>query len=55
MSMNLSNIASWNICCVDYRCVINRISKSETMGLLKNDHLNKKSGTLKNIIFLYGI
>ena len=30
MSMNLSDIATLNIHCADYRCIINGISKSET-------------------------
>ena len=41
MSMNLSDIATLNIHCADYRCIINGISKSEAkIGL------TGKSGTL---------
>ena len=46
MSMNLSDIAILNIHGVAYHCIINKISKSETMGLLNNVHQNDKNGTL---------
>ena len=36
MSMNLGNIAILDINCVDYRYVISRISKSETINLMQN-------------------
>ena len=42
MYMNLSDIAILNIHGVDYHCIINGISKSEAMGLLKNANLNEK-------------
>ena len=47
MSTKLSNIAILNIQSVDCLCNINRISKSEAMGLLQNPNLNEKSGTFK--------
>ena len=34
MSMNLNDIVILNIHSVDYRCLINRISKSEAVSLL---------------------
>ena len=46
MSMILSNIAVLNINGVDYRCVINVISKGEAVSLLQIVNLNGKSGTL---------
>ena len=46
MSMILSNIAILNINGVDYRCVINVISKSKAAILLQIANLNGKSGTL---------
>ena len=46
MSMNLSDIVILNIRGVAYHCIINKISKSETMGLLNNVHPNDNNGTL---------
>ena len=46
MSMNLNNIAILNICGVDYRCIINGITKSEVVNLLQNAYLSKKIGSL---------
>ena len=46
MSMNLSNIAILNIKGVDYCCFISGISKSQTINLMQNTNLTKKSGTL---------
>ena len=45
MSTNLSDIATLNIHGVDYRCIINGISKTEAVSLLQNVDLNEKSGT----------
>ena len=42
MSMNLSDTAILNINCADYCCIINRISKNETINLLKNVDLIEK-------------
>ena len=46
MSMNYSDIAILNIKGSDYRCIISLISKNETINLLKNVDLTKKSRTL---------
>ena len=46
MSINLSDIAFLNIQDVQYCCIINRISKSEAMGLLDNANINEKSEKL---------
>ena len=46
MSMNLSDIAILNIKGSDYRCIISGISKIETISLMQNADLTKKSGTL---------
>ena len=46
MSMYLRNTAILNIHRVDYFCIINGISKSESTSLLNNVNLNEKSGTL---------
>ena len=48
--MNLNDIAILNMSGVDYGCVINRISKSEAINLIRNIDLSKRSGTLKNIL-----
>ena len=46
MSMNVSDIAILNIKGSDYRCIISGISKSETINLMQNIDLTKKSRTL---------
>ena len=46
MSMNLNDTAILNILGVDYRHVINRISKNKAVNLLQNANLSKKEGTL---------
>ena len=46
MSMNLNNIAILNVRGIGYCSIINGISKSWTMGLLRNCSLNQKRGTL---------
>ena len=46
MSMNLSDIVSFNIHSIYYHCLINRISKSEAVNLLQNADLRKKSEAL---------
>ena len=46
MSMNLSNIAIFNIKGSDYRCIISLISKNEAIKLMQNAYLTEKSGTL---------
>ena len=43
MSMNLSNIAILNMQGVDYCCIIDGISKSETINLMQNIDLTEKS------------
>ena len=45
MSMNLSYIAILNIKGADYCCIISGISKSETIKLMQNIDLYKKSKT----------
>ena len=46
MSMNLSDIAILNIKGSDYCCIISLISKNETLNLIQNADLTKKSATL---------
>ena len=46
MCMNLSDIAILNIHDADYRCIINRINKSEARNLMQNIDLTENSGTL---------
>ena len=41
MSINLSDI-SININGVDYRCIINRISKNKAINLMQNIYLSDK-------------
>ena len=47
MSINLSNIAILNVNGVHYRCIINRISKSEVVNLLQKADLKKKRHNIK--------
>ena len=42
MSMNLSNITILNINGADHRCIINIISKSKAVKLLRNTTLTEK-------------
>ena len=46
MPMNLNDIAILNVRSIDYCCIVNRISKDGSMGLLRNSSLNQKRGTL---------
>ena len=41
LSMNLSDIAILNIIGSNYHCIINSITKSETINLMKNTDLTK--------------
>ena len=47
MSMNLNNITILSVHGIGYCCIINGISKSGTMVLLRNSSLNQKRGTLQ--------
>ena len=47
MSMNLSNFVILNIHCVDYRCIINGISKNEAINVMQNICFTDKNGTLQ--------
>ena len=46
LRMELNSIAILNIHDVDYRCIINGISKSEAINLLLNVDLSEKNGSL---------
>ena len=46
MSMNLSDITILNMKGADYRCIINRMSKSEGINLMQNIDLTKKNRKL---------
>ena len=46
MSMNLSDIAILNIKGSDFCCIISLIRKNETINLMQNANLTKKSGKL---------
>ena len=46
MPVNLNSTAILNIKCSDYRCIINLISKNETINLLENADLTEKSWTV---------
>ena len=46
MSMNLSDIAVWNIKGSDYCCIISGISKNEDINVMQNTDLTE---TLENI------
>ena len=45
----IGSTAILNIHGVDYRCIINRINKSDARYLLENADLNEKSGSLWNM------
>ena len=47
MSMNLSDIAIWNIKGSNYRCIISLIRENEALKLMENADLTEESGTLK--------
>ena len=53
--MNLTDVAILNIHGIDYRCIINGISKSEAINLIKNIDLSEKSKTLENIKIYFHI
>lgn len=55
MYIYLNVIAVLNIDAVNYCCAFNGISKSEAKNSLENANLNKKNGSLWNIIFYYWI
>ena len=55
MSMNLNDIAIWNIKGSDYYSIISKISKNKTINLMQNVDLTKKSGTLQNRKMYYHI
>ena len=42
MSMNLSDIAILNTHGLDYRCIVNEISKSEAKAFMQNIDLSEK-------------
>ena len=46
MSMKLSEVAILNIKSAGYCCIINGISKDETINLMQNANFTKKSTTL---------
>ena len=52
MSMNLSNFVILNIHSVDYRCIINGISKNEAINVMQNICFTDKNGTLQIIKFM---
>ena len=47
MSVNPNNIAILNIQGIDYRWIINKINKSDTVNLLKNADLTKEKVVLQ--------
>ena len=47
MSMNLIDIAIFNIKTADYHCIICGISKSEVINIMQSIDLTEKSGTYK--------
>ena len=49
MYINLNNIAILNINSVNYRFIINEISRSDALNLLKNADLNKKNIKIKKL------
>ena len=46
MSINLNNIAILNIKGIDYHCIINGISKSDSVNLLQNTDLIEEKEVL---------
>ena len=49
ISIDHSSIVILTIHCVDYRCIINGISKSEAIDLLEYSDLSKRSRSLQNM------
>ena len=49
--MNLSDIRTLNIKGSDYHCIMSRTSKNDSINLMQNVDLIKKSVTLQNINF----
>ena len=47
MSINLNNIAFFNIPGVDYGCTINEVRKSDAIKLLRNADLTEEKRVLK--------
>ena len=47
MSMNLNDIAIWNIKESDYRWVINGISKNEATNVMQNANMTEKCRNIK--------
>ena len=45
ISIHLNSITVLNVHGVDYYCIIARITKRETINLLRKDNLSKKSGS----------
>ena len=46
MSINLNDIATLNIECVYYGCIINNISKSDAINLMQNADFNEEKKVL---------
>ena len=55
MSINLNEIAILNIRGVDYRCIINRIDKSEAVNFLQSANLTEERGVLSTYKNYYHI
>ena len=50
MSINFSDIAILNIKSADYRCIISKMSKNQTVNVMQNTDLIEKSTTcLKDV------
>ena len=46
MSINLNDVATLNIKCVYYGCIINNISKSDAINLMQNADFNEEKKVL---------
>ena len=55
LSVNISDIAIVTIKNVDYRCIIDNISKSEAIDLLRNSVLEDRGYIQKNIVLNFSL
>ena len=55
LSVNINDITIITDKNVDYRCIIHKISKSETINLLKNSVLENRGYILKNIVLNFSL
>ena len=55
LSVNIRDIAIITVKNVDYHCIIQNISKSDAINLLKNSVFENRGYIYKNIVLNFGI